>query len=547
MTWAPGSSLAAEVAAQQKALLWAVEIDGASTVYTTGPVASATWTYAQLLEAIERDSGGYNPRTHALMLGELTFVLVDRDGEITDLVSTDRDGAPVASLAGRTVTLWLGARGLAQSAWESVGAFSIESVSRVGGGAYRFRCIDQFPELNDQLFKTQPEKFQTEAAEYATAPTADLYIRGKSGLNYTSEYSWLVIDDGVRQWRTGDLNITSPASGGKPYLTFGADLTTSVGPGATVLRARGLEGHPLDVIVRCLLGDFATVGTIQTDFPLDAVYGTFTTDDGLGIDATRIDTAQIKAERDTYASGLVGLAIVAEKWERAADWVVKMLSGLGWLYVRRNGKLGFRGMHLPIITSGTVTLDEDNVLDAQWDHEFAALANVANVRGDEYDRGPREILSVEDTASIAATRRSEVDIDIAWAYSDLASAAYLRAAGYRHLARYRNGAQRIVCRGHRALLTVESGDTVLVTQGDLPDTTSGESMSAAVAEVADVSPAEDGVSVELWRWGALRCAGFAADAAPDYVSATDAQRAQYCYITQDDGYMADGSVGYQWA
>lgn len=497
MTWAPNANFQAALTERQDAPVWAVEFEGHATVYTTGPVRGATWTYKPILIVDRLEAGGLDPLTSAIDLGELSFALVDRDGEALDLVSTEASSAPLATLAGATVTLWWGFRTLDQSDWEIAGRFRVTSISIAEYGRVDFAAGDPFPELKRPLFAG----FGDAAATRVTA------------LAQATAVGFKVYED------------------------------------ASVTRCWILEGHPVNILARLLLGDFATSGAIQTDFPLSAVNGAWTASDGFGIPSTFIDVDQIKAERDEYLSGYTGRLVVTRVEDGGASHLADFLRGFGFLFFRRSGKLAFRGYHLPIPdTISPQTVDADAAHDWEFQRAFDSVATKVIVRGNRVGSSSRTILEKTDDEALAALGTFETTIDSPWLWTDQDASRWAETIAARWLVRFARGHSVILARADQRKALIEPGDAVNVSHPEMPDTSTGAALEDAPCEVIASAPIlRDGeLELELWRYAHVSAGLVAPESQPDWSAATAAQRLRYAFISDEQGRNPDGTPGDVW-
>lgn len=541
MTWSPNASFAALVDDREREELFAVEVSGHATVFTTGPVTSASWSYVQTLAVGSIEGGAVDIAAGTWQLGALEFSLIDRSG-------TARALAAVTDLAGRTVSLWMGFRGLAQANWEKIGTYTIETCSIGEKGRYDFRCIEPFPQLGRALADSLGSGIRKTITQPAVVGSTRIYVEDRDDLEIGMT---VVLYDNSRYTIGTISSIGTEYSAGTPTyfvdLSSGTDVFVAVN--GTLARCLSLRGNPVNIAVRILVDDFALAGSIQTDFPLDAADGAWTTGDGFGVPLANLDTAAIKTERDARMSTLSGQVILERRIESGRSWFDTICHGLMQMIVRRSGLLSVRSCLIPSAAGvSPLTIDSSNAQDWQWERSFVDAANRVIVEGDVLGDVARQLSVAEDAASIAAIGRRELIVTSPWLRTALNGEQHALIIGGRLLARTTSGVETVSCRASVGRSAVEPGDVVYLTHPFLPDTGGTGAMSGAVAEVAEasLSHAENGLSVTVRRYPYARGAAITPDGQVAYGSASSGEKAQYAFICQDDGLMPDSTPGYTW-
>lgn len=550
MTWAPNSTFATKLSSLQKRPIYAVQFASVTTVYTTDDVTSPTWTYKKLLRGPIVNGGSIDPRDGRLELGTLSFLLLDDQGEIRSLLSSDKKSPVTGNLAARQLTLYMGFSGMAQANYEVIGVFKVESVALREPMVYEFHCIDPFPELARPLFGSLGVGADTQVATNAGIGATTIYVDDMQTLAVGDLVCLHKPEGGApRAWTTITARGTDD-DGTDPdgdFVTVADALVEAAMRGWVVRKAREIVGNPINIIMRLLLDDFALSGTIQTDFPIDSIRGTFVAGDGCGIASSSFDVTQIKAERDFWLSEFKGRLIVSEREDDTSSFVADFLQGLGFLFVRRAGTIGFRAGHLPLAGTGTpTTLTASQVAQRGWERRYYDLVNRVIVEGNFIGDKKAQLTVIEDAASIAAVGKRETVLGPRWLWSDLGGTAFPAAIAGQWLSRWATGHQQMTFDAHMTQLTLEPGDYVQVTHHDLPDTETTQPMSTTPAEVLSVSPDLVGnkLVLELWRYAGKRGGLICPDAQAAYASASAAERNRYAFVCGDDGFMGDDSPGY---
>ena len=116
MTYEPNANWTAEAGKQVQEPVYFLRIDGWTTEdFSTAPVSGATTT--KTVCAMAPTGGGLNldPLGGQYSQAEAVIELLDVDGKVTTLVSTDAPGAALSSLINRTATIYGGYRALDES------------------------------------------------------------------------------------------------------------------------------------------------------------------------------------------------------------------------------------------------------------------------------------------------------------------------------------------------------------------------------------------------------------------------------------------------
>lgn len=545
MTWTPNGTFGTALSSRQKAVRFAVEFAGYSTVFTTGAVSSASWTYKRLLSMADIDNGEIDPRSGRTTLSQIKFHLVDDGNEIRNLISSERKTPALANMGGRIVTLWMGFAGLAQANWEVVGRFAVEEVELVEPGRYRFTARDPFQQFALPLFGSLLDTARTQIKVAAAIGVSTIEVQDNA--KFTTGDSVLLFDGLLEQWTTIS-GLSGPEITQKfIYLTDPTILALSTN--ATIVKARRIRGNPINIAMRLVLDDFATVGAIQTDYPITTVSGTFVAGDGFGVPSTLIDKTAIQAERDTFMSDLVGEIRLVSRVDDGWTYLQSFMRGLALMVVRRSGLLSLRGYHLPLSTSGTpAAINDDEMMAATWRRPHSESINRVVVSGDMLGSEMTTLATVEDVDSVAVIGKREVVVESPWLRTSLGGADTAAVIGGRIIGRFSAGHQVIEASAFMSKMTLEPGDYVGVTHPSLPDTSQNLAMTGQGAEViaSGLDLGSGTVSLEMWLYSGRRAGGITLEAQADFGSASATEKLQNAFITAEDGFMPDNTPGYVW-
>lgn len=548
MTWSPNANLAALLASSKRDLIgFAVIFEDWSTVYTTMPITWPSYTTKKYLEMRDFEGAQIDSAKGSFTFGSCRFALIDKSDEVMGLLQ-DLD------MRERIVTVYCGGKGVAQSDWEAIGVFQVTNISSNEYGRFEFSCIDPFRQFQRDLFVNlgdgasadiEPSEGPWGSEWYPPIGSKTIYVNSSDGEGFA------VDDYVVIRYKTSTHYTTISAikrGENRDKFTITDALTFRAKSGSTITKCARLQGNPVNILVRLLLADFATVGDIQTDFPLTVSGGALSSDppDGLGIPSTLIDSTQIQAERDGYLSDANGEVIPLKK-QSGRSYIEGFCWGLCSLIVTRSGKLGIKALRQPYSTSSTPTVTAAKSDVWQYDYSPSDFYNKVIVRGDEFDGEYSDLATVQDSDLVTAHGSREVTIESPWLRSSLTGAAQASALAGRLLPRVSIGSEKVIARGFLSLITVEQGDVVSLTHPSMPDRNSGSALSSVPGEVAQLSPQLGGKTVELtvMLYGGGRIGAITSDAQADYPSATTEEKAAYAFICQDDGTMSGGDPGYR--
>jgi hypothetical protein len=540
MTWSPNVTFAALLDHRQRDEVYAIEISGHGTVFTTGPVTSPTWTYVQTLGDIEIEPGSIDVAKGRWKLGALRFALGNGGG-------TARAVAALADLAGRTVTLWMGFLGLAQANWEKIGTYTIEGARIEEYGRYVFRCIEPFPELTRTIASSLGAGQRKTLTRTARATSTRIYVESIDGIAAGQD---VAIGD-ERQVAVRTVDSVGSDTVADPVV-YWVDLTTMLGfetaEFGSLAPCRAIRGNVVNMIVRMLVDDFATVGSIQTDFPLDEARGPWQTHDGYGVPLARLDVADIKAQRDAYIANLGGTIVMTEAEDDGRGWLDRACHGVLQLVSRRNGLLTVRSTLIPFTGSSPLTISREVADGWSWDRAFVAAHNRILVDGDEWAGQTQQLAVVEDAASVAQIGPRELRVSSPWIRKEQNGEAIAAAIGGRLLARTVAGVETIECRPGIGAATLEAGDLVLITHDELPDTSAAGAMDGALAEVSEaaIDQPANALALTMRRYPNARGGLIAPNTQVDYGSASALEKAKYAFISDDNGLLPDGKSGNTW-
>jgi hypothetical protein len=548
----PNANWTAATAAGAQAPIYYIAIEGLTTKhFSTGPVRSAGTTKEVLLRVPDSTAQKLSQLQGRASLTVVSFELVDRDGEITDLVATEKSSPTLPTLVNRAVTLYSGYADLAEADYAPVGFGQIDSVEMTDQGlAFRFTLVDLHRHQFDDIFANAEAKQSTAynsalsadasagATQIAPVNVADLQEGDRLYLGPSTHASYTGQEEKVTVLKVSGSTVVLEAA-----LTKSFKATDEVRWATTVV-----EGNPINLMYAILTGDFAN-GT----FPLTKKRGEPT---GLGIAASSIDTVALQKERDrAYDSeiwrfelkdGVPGFRFLEQRIYRL----------LGYPRVTIAGKLSFRlyraawpddaAVGLPTITKG-------DVVSWSWRraHELHVNEVSLGVDMDPETGEPAEMVVTEDTADQSATKEiaalEEEDTGLRASLRGVRLAEDIGAVIFR---RFLKPPPLLELWCHLTKRALEVGEDVSVTHDEIPNVKTGtRGLTASRWEIVEREErfAKGQIRFVLQDGGYSRPAFIADDAEPpddDYDLATAADK-EYAYIAPDAGNFADGGEPYE--
>ncbi len=535
MPYDPNANWTSRTNAAAKNPVYYIALEGlASKHFSTGPVRNASVTKKALLKVPDSVAQKLSQLQGRSSLNLTSLLLVDRAGEITDLVATEKASPTLPTLVNRAVTIYAGYADLDESDYAPIAVGQINGIDLAQGVVtYELSLVDlrrqQFEEIFTNAEATQSAPINTYllsdapvgAAAVVPADPATINPGDKLYLGPSRDAGFLGQEQKVQV-----LQVTA----GTIYLA--APLTVKFKAGDLCRWASTvIEGNPINLIYAIWTGLFADV-----NFPCTLVRGAPT---GCGISASDIDQTALAKERDRI--------MPEDRWrfevKRPSDGSrfleQRVFRLLGYPVMTLPGKLSFRlyrpawpddaGAGLPAITKSEVK---------HWRFRRAHELHVNRVSlGVEVDAGsgaPATTPMLEDTADQTATKETqtfeELDTGFRTALRGVRLAEKTEADILRRFKRPPPQVEVWCDLRKRAL---QPGEVISFTHDEVPNVTTGlRGFSGSRLEIVE---REERLKAGEVRF-VLQDAGFvrpafigATGALPDYDSASAAQR-EYLYI-----------------
>jgi hypothetical protein len=552
---------------QSIAPVWVLVVENAPAIWSTKPVKprsdagpSSFDTAAQPLIAGALDVksiGGSRvyPTEGKYAVGELAVTIRDDAALATLWQGTERAGG--SRTFRQRVTLYAGAEELEedlyQPAWsgyidaieteDGCATFDVKGVSILAGWDREImaNCIQVQGSVKIRDDVGPYDSFEGNSDLSAVdGAYIGLKLKFTSGKNEGDEFD--VVD--YRQ-QLRKITISPPA-----------ENPLSENDSFTIYNFVKITGSPLNIFVRLLLGDFALTGTIQDDWPLDAVEGTTPT--GLDLDPSMIDAAQIQAERDRWTLGMKLRLQWAEPEQARQCFEEQIFRILGaYPVVSVDGLLRVR-MGRPAGPGAAPFEITEDLFEKipKWSRQTDEIITRVRVYGDlNLASNKYQLFTDHETIDTRYRERGVqktkvLEIKSRGLASDLSGQILADGMADRILGRFGTGGpEELQAEGTPRLAFLEAGEPVKVTHSKLPNLATGKKGKRGEAfEVVqnNLDPTALRPKVTLVGFSPTGRPGFIApdDVAELYEDATDADK-QYAYNSPASGNFPDDGLPYK--
>jgi len=560
MPYNPNADWTARTNAAAKSPVYYIAIDGLTTKhYSTGPVLSAATTKNLLLNV--PDSIGQKLSqlrgSHSMTL--FTVELVDRDNEITDLVSTEKSGALLPTLVNRKVTLFSGYADLTEDKYAAVGVGQIAGVELVADRlTYRLTLRDVRRHETDDVFTNAEagrSKYASALVSAVAVGTTKIEVVGspadltKHDADAPAAGDKLFLGPSTDASYLGQeekLEIGNVIVGPPHFIEFTTALTKAYAIGDEVRWATALiEGNPINILRSVWTGNFA-----HASFPLAKKSGMPT---GLSVPATEVADSELITERD-YFYGDEVWRFEIQRPIRGQRFVEKLVQLLGYPRTKIDGRLSFR-MFRPWLAEDAVAglpqILEADILSWRMRRSNDLHVNQMIVGVDFEPEGgePAQTVTVEDAADQTATKEiSKVEPEETGIRGALRGVRLAEERGQVFLTRFQIPPIQYLIECDLRKRALEVGEVVELTHSAIPDVTAGaRGLTKKRLEIVERTERFDSSRIDL----TLQASGFsrpmyiAPDTVGDDYDTASAADKEYGYIAPDAGNFADGGVPYE--
>jgi len=322
---------------------------------------------------------------------------------------------------------------------------------------------------------------------------------------------------------------------------------------ASISRKVVIQGNPVDVAIN-LLGDPAVV---DSDFPVEWLGGAAEGAD-LAVTMSAGSLSEVagytfESERDEWYQSQT----VEAEFTDPVKWYSYLQEDFfrlwGFFYANAKGEIAFRGNHPHGVLETFVEWDDEVMKKVpKWQRLIGKLVNAVIVVGD-FDplkrSFPTELANVENAASITANGRREMKVKSRWLRTELDGVNLGSAMAARVLERLGRAPESLnVADLAFREADVDISESVKVTQAQLPDIVAGtRGKVEEIFEVEAVSMDGDAMTAKakLVRTFYGRSGFITSNTHPDYIPATEVQRAHGFVSDNADQEMSNGDPGYK--
>jgi hypothetical protein len=341
-----------------------------------------------------------SPLQGSATVGELKIRLVDVDGELTRIVSTEVGSPVLDTLINKKLTLWAGYRDLQEADFVARFGGEIRNVKLVDSLLYEFTVADFKRRYEDRLMAGLDDQPTTAIEGLHAIGSSSLELKSVTGIE-SGQTLIVHRKDGsqAEAFTAGAVDEQAKTVGIFPDT--GVAWTTGDTVVADGVRIRG---NIINVFYSLLTGTFSTDPTDA--FPLASVLGT---PGGLTLVDADLDLAALTRTRDRFLADF-DVDFIFRASVTARRFFEDEIFPLGFYpTVANDGILGIRSFVPPGPEDPTPPVLEEQHMDGipAWDRKFKTHINEIRVFGDHDLGGGAEDLELhfqEDTADQAATR-----------------------------------------------------------------------------------------------------------------------------------------------
>ena len=511
--------------------------------YSVNPVRGATRTTFPLLtipDAVGQKTDQLRGRS-TLSLTKLR--IVDHDADFSNVIATERPAAPVSTMVNRRVELFSGYQNLQEGDYERIVRGQIASLE-MSGETYELKLVDFKRHEFDNVFtnaeassiqkidttiSVQTPPVGTEPDAFSVIDPTGIEVEDKLFLGPNSSGQTEKIE--VREVNGSSVRTLEP-------LTLVHQVGTAVRWATTFI-----EGNPVNIFYAVMTGDFA-----NASFPLIRADGLPT---GLGIDPLDLATADLINERDNFYADEIWAFEIKRETPGFRFLESKIFRFLGFPYVSADGRLAFR-MFRPAYAedaeAGLGQFTKDEIKAWKWERAHKLHVNRVKLGLDlnpETGKPPAFETLEDEVDQIESGETVEIEEEDTGIRVRLRGARLAEERAQVLLRRFLPPPVQLRVSCDMRLRETEVGDVVEVTHPAIPNMDTGQRGLVGVRfEVVERNEgfASERVEFVLQDAGFERPAFIAPDSAPDYDSATDAEK-EFCYISANGPPLALNMTG----
>jgi hypothetical protein len=552
--YSPNAAWVARTDAGAKHPIYFLAIEGLGTKhFSTGPVLNAVVVKRLLLQLPDSVGQRLAQLTGRSSLTLTNISLLDRDGEITELVATERSAPLLGTLINRRVTIFSGYADLREDEYAPVFEGAVDSLELGADNVtYTLRIVDLRRAAQDDIMtnaKAQsPRPINTTLSASASAGAFSFSVVDPTGIA-DNDYMMLGPNASGQEERifVGSVNATAINVGSDVVAVAPSPLQFSYAAGNPVRWATTkIEGNPINIIHAVLTGDFAAALFPVTSSGLPT---------GLGVSPSDIDVEAFARERDMFAYGETLRFEFKQAQSGFRFLETRIYRLIGFSAVTVDGRITFRTFRPAFAAdavAGLPQIEKSDMISWEWvrAHDLHVNKVVLGIDLDPETGAPANRVTYEDAADQTTTgETSSIEEDDTGLVVSLRGLAHLETRARALLRRYTLPPVQLKITGHLSMRRIEVGDDVEVTHAEIPNSKTGfrgitKGRFVVVERIERFRESE--VYFLLQEAEFFRPAAWAPDAqAGDYSTASATEKEYACW-GPDSGNFPDGGSPYEW-
>jgi hypothetical protein len=385
-------TFSATTAFRETAPVYFVTIDGVTDrEFATMPVKGAVLNKVICMQIPSGTSQTLSPLQGRATVGEVVVRLVDVDGEMTRLISTEQDTPVLPTLINRRITIRAGYRDITESNFQEVFTGEIRDVGYQDLLLYEFKIADFKRRYEERIMEDLDN--ETTSSFDVAGLIGDNVLTLKAVEGFSPGNSILLFKRDGSQSETHTVQSVDTEA---LTVTINGTLQSTWDIDDIVTKGVRLKGNIVNVFYSLLTNTFST--NAEDPFPLIDTHGTPT---GLSLVDADLNLNLFTRTRDRFL-GDFDVDFLFTKPEIARSFFEKDFFPLGFYpTVGGDGKLGIRAFVPPGPEDlAPAKIHEQHMLSfPTWVRKFSTHINKVEVFGDVDDAGRDEVLLklLEDT------------------------------------------------------------------------------------------------------------------------------------------------------
>ncbi len=523
-----------------------VRIDGIATKdYSTHPIQGFSVAKLVCMKIPRGETQSVDLLENTATIGSLEIPMLDVDGEITNLISTEKASPLVSTLINRKMTLYGGYFNETETNFRELFTGEIRDVRLEEPGLYIFEIADFKRRYEETLMKSLGTVRTLVMDNSPAAGQANVTFASVSGVANGQVYLLYKKTGAVSE----KLTVQSVNTGTR-VVTFTTNLLNAYAVGDIATNAPRIRGNVVNVFYSLLTGTFSTLAS--SAYPL--IYSDFSPE-GLTLTDADLDLASFLDTRDRFL-GEYDVEFLFTGPTSAKSFFEKQIYPLGFYpTVNGKGQVGIRAFVPPGPQDpAPFNLDKEHCLEfPTWHRNIREHLNKVIVYGDR-DLGSgatafTTLATQEDTSDQSTTKEKRThEISSDGLRTALGGVSIAEEIAYRVRRRFFSPPIEVRATAGFTKRGIEVGDIVALSHPNLPDNVAGTlGLTNKIMEVTKISyDFEAGhVVLTLVDTAFKKFAWLGGASMSDYGSATPDEKL-YAYWGDTNNKVGGGTVdGYE--